>query len=149
VNRTRNQTAIRAAIGSAIRYVWRTLRACDLGGENSTDKRGVSNPRAGFGTESGKNRWVAHAPDLRSTMTGDDRRAAQNAARIDDDEICKPKVLRHLPPAVIRSLVRLVPMHYLGPGTPIWRQPPRFAAAPLAASAMGEHCCLYQTTKRR
>ena len=61
------------------------LRACDLGTQNDGDKRGVSNPQAGSGTESVKNRGVAHAPDLLSTVTRDDRRAAQNAARVEDD----------------------------------------------------------------
>ena len=56
----------------------------------------MSNPRAGSGTESGKNRGVAHAPDPLSTVTRDGRRAAQNAARIEDDA--------HLQPAGVQSL---------------------------------------------
>ena len=45
------------------------LRARDLGAHNDDDKRGVSNPRAGSGTEFGKNRGGCSRPG--STVDGD------------------------------------------------------------------------------
>jgi len=124
------------------------LRDCDLGADNGGDKRGVSNPRAGSGTESGKNRGVAHAPDPLSTMTTDDRRAAQNAARVDDDEDLQLVSAHALARWVMQSLLRLLPMYFLGQGIPIaapttafCRGPPRgVSSSTIEAHARARSC---------
>ena len=61
------------------------FRALDLGADNSTDKRGVSNPRTGSGTGALAKQGGCSRPDPLSTVTEDGRHAAQNAARTEDD----------------------------------------------------------------
>lgn len=58
------------------------------------------------------------APDLLPTVTRDDRRAAQNAARIAGDGDPQLESAQALALWVMQSLLRLVAMYFLGPGSP-------------------------------
>ena len=120
------------AFRSAIQGVWQPTSRVRSRRSDDDDKRGVSNPRAGSGTESGKNRGVAHAPDPLSRVTSAGRRVAKNAARSEDDAHLQ---LAGAPPLACwatQSLLRLVPrccfdsgISIRAPTTAFCRGPPR------------------------
>jgi hypothetical protein len=83
-NRTRDPVTIGSAFRVGIERV-RRLSPCDLGNDNSSDKRGVSNPRTGSGAATLPKQGGCSRPDPLSTVTRDGRRAAQNAARMEND----------------------------------------------------------------
>ena len=139
----RIELAIQLAIGSSVPSGDSTRAAndfvaCDLGADNGSDKRGVSNPRTGSGTGDRAKQGGCSRPG--STADGDQRRLARGTERRACErrrDICNlqapvtcceadaraPRLAREV---LARRLWRLR----------FGRQPPRFVAAPLAASAV-------------